>query len=406
MTLVLDQVGRHVGGHIHIENMSLTLEWGSLNALLGPTLSGKTSLMRVARRLKDEIDRTPLHLSGEQQQRTAIARALVKDAQLVLLDEPLANLDYKPRKELREELPKIFGASGAVFVYAATEPTEALLRGNTATLWEGRLAQFGRMHNVYRRLANISSARVFSDTPLNTIPNGKPVDEWGVRMDGGRPVGFSVERGGDTNGPAAAHSVAKYADPQAVGMTVSESGPVPAQGNVAQKIFRYTVFTANIVKNGLLVMNPDGTPKWRMVSSPKGSYWKDGTKLDYRRRVLDPAEVPLGGPPQGGVALRPVHRVEDRQPEEEPRRPDLHPRKQHLGQVLHRARTEGRRPDRVLLLPGARAVDVDRREHPGLSEAGAAVVAEHRRRLLRLRDPAVIHGSTTLILSPPRRRLR
>ena len=64
----------------------------------------------------------PLNLSGGQQQRTAIARALVKGADLVLLDEPLANLDYKLREELREELPRIFAASGAIFVYATTEP--------------------------------------------------------------------------------------------------------------------------------------------------------------------------------------------------------------------------------------------------------------------------------------------
>ena len=67
--------------------------------------------------------------SGGQQQRTAIARALVKRAGLVLLDEPLANLDYKLREELREELPRIFAQTGAILVYATTEPTEALLLG-------------------------------------------------------------------------------------------------------------------------------------------------------------------------------------------------------------------------------------------------------------------------------------
>jgi len=85
-----------------------------------------------------------LNLSGGQQQRTAIARALVKGAELVLLDEPLANLDYKLREELRVELPKFFAESGAVFVYATTEPHEALLLGgSTATLHEGRVTQFG-----------------------------------------------------------------------------------------------------------------------------------------------------------------------------------------------------------------------------------------------------------------------
>jgi ABC-type sugar transport systems, ATPase components len=88
--------------------------------------------------LEPMLDRKPLELSGGQQQRCALARALVKNAGLVLLDEPLANLDYKLREELRVEIPKIFEESGAVFVYATTEPEEALLLGgNTATMWRG-----------------------------------------------------------------------------------------------------------------------------------------------------------------------------------------------------------------------------------------------------------------------------
>jgi glycerol transport system substrate-binding protein len=121
------------------------------------------------------------------------------------------------------------------------------------------------------------------------IPNGLPVDEWGIRMEGCRPVGSSVERGGDTNGPAAVYAITKYLDwmkkyapPQANGMNFSESGPVPAQGNIAQQIFWYTAFTADMVKPGLPVVNQDGTPKWRMAPSPHGSYWKDGMKLGYQ----------------------------------------------------------------------------------------------------------------------------
>ena len=69
----------------------------------------------------------------------------------MLLDEPLANLDYKLREELREELPRIFAESGTIFVYATTEPHEALLLGgNTATLSEGRVTQFGPTIEVFR----------------------------------------------------------------------------------------------------------------------------------------------------------------------------------------------------------------------------------------------------------------
>ena len=144
------------------------------------------SPLRVAGMAKDEIDRrvgraaellrlTPMlqrrpgELSGGQQQRTAIARAIVKDSDLILLDEPLANLDYKLREELREELPKLFAGRQAIVVYATTEPVEALLfGGNTATLHEGRVVQFGPTAEVYRRPSGIVSAQVFADPPINT----------------------------------------------------------------------------------------------------------------------------------------------------------------------------------------------------------------------------------------------
>jgi len=121
------------------------------------------------------------------------------------------------------------------------------------------------------------------------LPNGLPVDEWGIRVEGCKPVGSSVERGGATNGPAAVYATTKYVDwlrkyapPQAQGMTFSEAGPVPAQGNIAQQIFWYTAFTASMTKEGLPVVNADGTPKWRMAPSPKGPYWQEGMKLGYQ----------------------------------------------------------------------------------------------------------------------------
>jgi glycerol transport system ATP-binding protein len=242
MALELEAVSRVVKGQVQIHPTTLTLEKGTMNVLLGPTLAGKTSLMRLMAGLdaptsgrlrwhgadvtgvrvqdrkvamvyqqfinypamsvydniasplrlmgKDRaaidravretaemlkltpmLDRKPLELSGGQQQRCALARALVKGAGLVLLDEPLANLDYKLREELRAEIPRIFEESGAIFVYATTEPEEALLLGgNTATLWEGRVTQFGPTPQVYRLPGDATTARVFSDPPMNFLP--------------------------------------------------------------------------------------------------------------------------------------------------------------------------------------------------------------------------------------------
>ena len=121
------------------------------------------------------------------------------------------------------------------------------------------------------------------------IPNGLPVDEWGIRVEGCRPVGSSVSRGGAANSPAAVYSLTRYIDwlkrfapPEAAGMTFSEAGPVPAQGHIAQQIFWYTTFTADMIKDGLAVVNADGTPKWRMAPSPHGPYWQEGMKLGYQ----------------------------------------------------------------------------------------------------------------------------
>ncbi|MCP4348754.1 MAG: carbohydrate ABC transporter substrate-binding protein [Desulfobacterales bacterium] len=120
-------------------------------------------------------------------------------------------------------------------------------------------------------------------------PNGKPVDEWGIRVDGCKPVGSSVERGGAVNGPAAVYALSKYmewlkkyAPPECLGMTFYEVGPVPAQGHIAQQIFWYTAFTADMAKPGTPVVNDDGTPKWRMAPSPHGPYWEEGMKLGYQ----------------------------------------------------------------------------------------------------------------------------
>ena len=114
------------------------------------------------------LSRRPQELSGGQQQRTALARAIVKESTAIFLDEPLANLDYKLREELRDQLPEILGERGTVVVYATSEPTEALLLGgHTALIHAGRVTQFGPTARIYRRPTSLIAARVFSDPPIN-----------------------------------------------------------------------------------------------------------------------------------------------------------------------------------------------------------------------------------------------
>lgn len=123
------------------------------------------------------LHRRPQELSGGQQQRTALARAIVKDSKAIFLDEPLANLDYKLREELREQLPELLAGRGTIVVYATSEPTEALLLGGTTALvHEGRLIQVGPTADTYRTPHTLIAGEVFSDPPMNTAPVTKTGD--------------------------------------------------------------------------------------------------------------------------------------------------------------------------------------------------------------------------------------
>ncbi|MFT3663586.1 ABC transporter ATP-binding protein [Piscinibacter sp.] len=134
-------------------------------------IAGRVAELAARLHIEPFLARLPAELSGGQQQRVALARALAKQAPLMLLDEPLVNLDYKLREELREELTQLFAAGESTVVYATTEPTEALLLGgHTAVLDAGELLQYGPTAEVFRRPKSIRVARAFSDPPMNLLP--------------------------------------------------------------------------------------------------------------------------------------------------------------------------------------------------------------------------------------------
>ncbi len=137
------------------------------------------------------LGRLPAELSGGQQQRVALARALAKGAPLMLLDEPLVNLDYKLREELREELSQLFASGQSTVVYATTEPTEALLLGGyTAVLDAGELLQYGPTAEVFHRPRSLRVARAFSDPPMNLMAGSAVAN--GVRLQGGKVLPLAL----------------------------------------------------------------------------------------------------------------------------------------------------------------------------------------------------------------------
>lgn len=270
MSLVLDQVTRRVAGEDWLYGIDLEAPDG-LTVLVGPTLAGKTTVMRIAAGLEPpttgavrldgedvtgvgvrkrnvgfvyqefinypsltvakniaaplerqgghtraEIDerveevasllqlgpymaRRPGELSGGQQQRVAIARALAKRARLLVFDEPLANLDYKLREELRDELFRIFEKRASVVLYSTTEPVEALTFGSqTIVMDRGRVLQAGPAIEAFREPSSADVARVFSDPPMNLVParvEGGRVEIGGVDLD--RPDHFRSVPDGD-----------------------------------------------------------------------------------------------------------------------------------------------------------------------------------------------------------------
>jgi glycerol transport system ATP-binding protein len=242
MELILDGVSLHRGGMAWLTDVNLRLTDG-MTILIGPTMAGKTTLMRVVagllqagsgrvlvngqdvtpisvrrrsvafvyqqfvnypslsvyeniasplRLAKDVpksridhrvrevagfmgidhlLDRRPAELSGGQQQRTAIARALARPVDVLLLDEPLANLDYKLREQLRADLKSMFRDSGRIVLYSTADPAEALtFAAPTVVMGEGRVQHVGDAAEMFDHPPTLPVAQTLSDPPLNLLP--------------------------------------------------------------------------------------------------------------------------------------------------------------------------------------------------------------------------------------------
>jgi glycerol transport system substrate-binding protein len=217
--------------------------------------------------------------------------------QLQIPDQQFANLywfryDWFTRPAIKKAFKKEYG-------YELGVPTNWAAYEDIAQFFTGRNIDGQKVygHMDYGKKSPSLGWR-FTDAWLSMagvgdkgLPNGLPVDEWGIRVEYGIPVGASVTRGGAANGPAAVYALTKYVDwlkkyapPFAASMTWSEAGPVPSRGNIAQRIFQYITWLSDdsFTSPESPVTNEDGKPLWRVAPSPHGKYWDEGMKVGYQ----------------------------------------------------------------------------------------------------------------------------
>jgi multiple sugar transport system ATP-binding protein len=121
--------------------------------------------------LAELLDRRPGQLSGGQQQRVALARAIAMEADLLLLDEPLSNLDARLRLEARTFLKRLQRELGLTTVFVTHDQAEALaLADRIAVMSDGRIRQLGSPKEVFQRPGDAFVANFIGSTPMNLLP--------------------------------------------------------------------------------------------------------------------------------------------------------------------------------------------------------------------------------------------
>lgn len=180
----------------------------------------RADVEKVAKQLRIEhlLDRKPAQLSGGQRQRVALGRALVRDPQVFLMDEPLSNLDAKLRVQVRAEITELHASSGLTFVYVTHDQIEAMtMSSRVALLQTGHLLQVGTPNDLFSDPANLDVAQFIGSPEINIIAGESqagqirigearlPIDlgTTGAVQIGIRPETISIP---DANGLVAAHA--------------------------------------------------------------------------------------------------------------------------------------------------------------------------------------------------------
>lgn len=229
-----------------------------LHALRAGREQVKAGVDRVAKLLKIDhvLGHAPKALSNGQKQRTALARALAAAPKLLLLDDPLRNVDAKLRFEMRLELPRLLTDQGATVVYVTQDYKEAMALGDRiAVLMGGRIRQLGTPEDIYLRPASVDIAQLFGDPTINLLETVPDRDHAGVfALLSDRRV--ALHRGLDA---AVGHPCVLGVRPESVRFSDAPTAiPVTIE---AETPFNEKIVTLVVTKRGreILISRPTGT---------------------------------------------------------------------------------------------------------------------------------------------------
>lgn len=221
----------------------------------------KAGVESVAKLLKigHVLSHKPRALSNGQKQRTALARALVGSPPLLLLDDPLRNVDAKLRFEMRLELPRLLADRGATVVYVTQDYKEAMALGDRiAVMSQGVIRQLGTPEQIYREPANVEIARLFGDPTINLLDVKPARDARGVY------VGLSNVQVHLTDAPEAAigRDCIIGLRPEALHFVgENEPGAIPVTVEAETPLNEKIVTLVRTVRGReILVSRPAGTP--------------------------------------------------------------------------------------------------------------------------------------------------
>ncbi|MCB1490621.1 MAG: ABC transporter ATP-binding protein [Rhodobiaceae bacterium] len=221
----------------------------------------KDGVEGVARLLKIDhvLSHTPRALSNGQKQRTALARALVGEPPILLLDDPLRNVDAKLRFEMRLELPRLLADRGATVVYVTQDYKEAMALGDRiAVMSEGKITQIGTPEDIYYHPANVEIARLFGDPTINLLDVMPKADASGAYIE---ISGVPVRLGEGLKASVGTECVLGLRPEMIRFVDAGDPGAMPVTVEVETPLNEKTVTLAS-TKGGreLLISRPAGTP--------------------------------------------------------------------------------------------------------------------------------------------------